>query len=890
MKKLYIITLASLLMAACAEDVETTQNDARYITFNVTDQNYLPQPVEETRSAQASPFDGEAQEFTPSNSLFNTPTEAPATTPQPAIDVTPIETDLDEDLCLITTVEDGIHLDNAAATTRGAQVTTGSSFNFGVSEFKNSDGSAISNMQNLSLSTTAQPSTSQKVNTGKTWESDAAQSSPKYDFCAYSPYLSAAANGLTLNSGNKTITYNCDGVEVANQPDLMTACASAQQYAKDGVNLDFGHRLCAVKIELGTATTGCTINSVSFSSIIKSGTVSLTDGSWSNKGTAGAYNVSGITQATQSSSEAQNVAVYLMMVPQTLSSCVLTITITDANSLQHTLKATLTDKTWDPGKTVTLTITPAAITSMTVNYPTAWGTLNRLDWQQYASGDSFGLFAVDKDGKIVIANESVTASAAGSSVNLTTTANRFYSQQYTYYIYYPYQSDLTDSGKSGYAIRQGQTTSATDADTFFGDVKSGWTVNTDQSTQANFKASDLQIAKATVSSNTLSANLTHKMGLVGVTLSAHNVYDNIVYNGNTYNSSTKKWTVSSYGTYSVWNGSTTFTSTDKPLVSGTSCYQVVKPASTTLSFTASTDETNKKYAWTKACTAIATANTYESYTVDYDVDFIAATWLFSYSGTCQQWEVPKAGKYKLQVWGAAGGGWGNHAATPGGYSYGNKTLEKGSALFVCAGGSGSGAGVGTLNSYNGGGKNSYGGGGGATHMATRTGVLSSLSSYKSSVIIVAGGGGSNGGQSAGLSGTTTCHGGFGGGTTGGWEEGSTLISYYDTNSNRVNGDVGATQSRTGSAGVQGSFGQGAAGDGKGGCGGGGYYGGSGSGGNILGERCGGGGGSGYVGGCESPANTQQGTIWGTTTFENINGGTEKGHIGDGYGKISFIPQ
>ena len=54
-----------------------------------------------------------------------------------------------------------------------------------------------------------------------------------------------------------------------------------------------------------------------------------------------------------------------------------------------------------------------------------------------------------------------------------------------------------------------------------------------------------------------------------------------------------------------------------------------------------------------------------------------------------------------------------------------------------------------------------GGGGGATHIATKPGLLSELENYKTSEIIIAAGGGGG----ANVDGTN-CHGGYGGGTCG----------------------------------------------------------------------------------------------------------------------------
>ena len=181
----------------------------------------------------------------------------------------------------------------------------------------------------------------------------------------------------------------------------------------------------------------------------------------------------------------------------------------------------------------------------------------------------------------------------------------------------------------------------------------------------------------------------HKMGLISVALADHDVYDVLYYDGNTYDASaTPKWTVNttkSSASKTTWIGSTTFSGTYTPYVSSKVCYQVVKPNTTTPSYSASVDETNKKYPWTQACTAISSANGYANYNVDYDVDFISACWEFSYGGTGRQWVAPAAGTYTMECWGASGGG---TTSTPGGkgaYTYGKISLTKNTNLYVYVG-------------------------------------------------------------------------------------------------------------------------------------------------------------------------------------------------------------
>ncbi len=120
--------------------------------------------------------------------------------------------------------------------------------------------------------------------------------------------------------------------------------------------------------------------------------------------------------------------------------------------------------------------------------------------------------------------------------------------------------------------------------------------------------------------------------------------------------------------------------------------------------------------------------------------------VFYYNGGVQSITLDP-GTYKLQVWGGQGGDSYWYAGAKGGYAVGEVTLTSKTTLYVvCGGQGGSALGVNSAYTYNGGGLNNagtsykYGSGGGATHIATRSGVLANLSSYRSSVYIVAGGG------------------------------------------------------------------------------------------------------------------------------------------------------
>lgn len=250
---------------------------------------------------------------------------------------------------------------------------------------------------------------------------------------------------------------------------------------------------------------------------------------------------------------------------------------------------------------------------------------------------------------------------------------------------------------------------------------------------------------------------------------------------------------------------------------------------------------------------------------------------YSYNGNYQTFTVPETGRYKLETWGAQGGG---TQGGFGGYSVGYVSLNKNDTLYIYIGGTTSNG----TGGYNGGGSvtdNVYGGGG-ATHIAKSSGLLSSLINNINSILIVSAGGGGEGNGYAG---------GSGGGNTG------------------VNGtgdDPGSAGTQTasgtnsgGCGGNMGSFGIGGSGSWHSeslGGGGGGYYGGaSGGGKNNNGS---GGGGSGYIGnslllnktmycyGCTESNDASTKTI--KTTCHNSTPTENCAKEGNGYARITLV--
>lgn len=260
---------------------------------------------------------------------------------------------------------------------------------------------------------------------------------------------------------------------------------------------------------------------------------------------------------------------------------------------------------------------------------------------------------------------------------------------------------------------------------------------------------------------------------------------------------------------------------------------------------------------------------------------------YAYTGAVQYVTLPK-GVYKLEVWGAQGGSCSSYYGGAGGYSVGVLALTANTTkLFVYVGGqptTSTSSSVTIAGGFNGGGKarcHSYSGtktycqaGGGGSDIRIGTDSLYAR-------VIVAGGGG--GSASANAKKTK-----YGGGTSGGSPQ------------------SGYAASQT-SAGNNGSFGVGADGYISGsnykyasGGGGGGWYGGGAINKNSdsTNYRSYNGGGSGFVWtGSNAPSGyllgseyylTDASTIAGNASMPSTSGGTETGHTGNGYARITAI--
>ena len=303
---------------------------------------------------------------------------------------------------------------------------------------------------------------------------------------------------------------------------------------------------------------------------------------------------------------------------------------------------------------------------------------------------------------------------------------------------------------------------------------------------------------------------------------------------------------------------------------------------------------------------------------------------FDYTGDEQMFVAPKTGTYKLETWGAQGGSITQSLISNygylkdnysedlpggyGGYSTGTSKLNYNSKIYINVGGAGTSSATGQVDStYNGGGTGGGGicgdrrigsSGGGSTHIATKSGLLSTLENYKSSILSVSGGGGGAYAQLYHPSGAQT----YGpGGNAGGYLGTSPniiyAISFCGSAPSGGTQSVGGTNYSFYQCGLFDSeednskFGSGSYAKSDGACisgsgGGGGYFGGG------AGGYTGGGGGSGYISNtsltdkhmacynCETSNEESTKTISVTCASETPT--TDCAKIGNGYARITYL--
>lgn len=575
------------------------------------------------------------------------------------------------------------------------------------------------------------------------------------------------------------------------------------------------------------------------------------------------------------------------------------------------------DQVWQPGKSVIYKLSASAINTLSnpdVIFPdnTEWTKVG-YPKSSFEAGDAIGLYAVSKDGLVVIPNVKLTKGQDG--IWKTENNQRFlFTTNYSYFAYYPYRNspDPLDVNVN-----------AATADEFFKDKIAKWEPAKDQKEESALVSQDLQVASGVIKADasTLEFKMDHQVSLAVLTLSDKKIPVTCYFKDNSYmyyyGDKTIKPNISKTEGEQTLTASTDFDGNVPYCVTKGTKYLQVIPLGVPTSFKAGNpnDDTRTHWGFVKSYSLTPTESTPQQLSIQADPAFINGVRDFAYDTRynpvtgagagheiefIQEFVVPEDATYKLECWGAssqkhtAWEGY-NYPDDGGGYSKGNAKLEEKNTLYICVGGEG--IRNSTINSsywfggyfgYNGGttGRNGNGGGwgscggGGATHIGFKKEMLTAFKNdYDTQLIMVAGGRGGD------------CYnyiGGHGGGDTAGAmdsNKGKTVISNYDGNGNFIDPKnsiknipywylfgAGISPRDSGSGmrhacgGAGGGFWGGWASDRPD------YYG-------------SGGGGTGYVNKAFLVSEAQ--TIAGNVQFDSPNGVKESGHKGNGAAKISW---
>ena len=738
-------------------------------------------------------------------------------------------------------------------------------------------------------------------------------------FHAFAPYSAGSTSPLSFTpdvDGEKTqIKYIAltGKEEIKAQPDLILATAKGSQ-SDNALDLNFNHALTAVTFAIDkdladVLGAGKKLTSITLSGIPNEGTYDLAvmkgEGNaapeWQFAQDGGSYKTGTYTFDLKD----QNIVTgkdfaltsdnnTLMMIPQTLPESAKLNFQFELDGVLQSLIIDMKDQVWQPGKSVIYKLSAKAINTLSnpeVIFPdnTEWAKVG-YPKSSFEVGEAIGLYAVSKDGKVVIPNVKLTKGQDGNWK--TENDQRFlFTTNYSYFAYYPYRNSPDP---------QDVNVNAATADEFFKDKIAKWEPAKDQKDKSALVSQDLQVAKGVIKgdASTLTFNMAHSMGLAVLNLKSKEVPVKRTFTTNNYTYYFPKFE----GRVTTKPATTEYTDATEKMTIGVSknfegnipylasptesrYMQIVKPV-TDVAFKAAETSVDKRDSWgileKDKNTFNVAKNSVSAKDITADAEFYNFSRYYTLKKEVETFTAPEDGDCKLECWGANGG---STTGKGGGYTYGSlKNVAKGKQLFVCVGGKGQdqlSAWNVAQGGYNGGGTGGYGyavsgggGGGGATHIALTTGLLTQfVDTYSSQLLMVAGG-------AAGCSwGTNDSRAAFGGGEEGGMA--------YNPLYNRNDGIAGQNpprerfgQGQNGRNGTYNNQGQeGNSGGGGGFCGGYSVY--------AVGNHTNatGGGGSGYV---NTKLLEDAKTIAGNTKFQSPTGIEELGHQGDGAAVITWF--
>ena len=868
-----------------------------------------------------------------------------------------VPTPFGKPLYLHSVVQETADLQQAAAITRGAMqdgTTLDNTYynnSFGVTAISTNNGTNTALFTNQKASKNNEDIWEIEDKTNSRWPFDALVS-----FHAYAPFNDATDGMWSVTTDAEKVktkikyTAKSGETEIPAQPDIVVATnAESRSVSSDdkAVELKFSHALTAVNFAISKdltdifqtgASDGSKLKSITLSGIPNEGTCELTAKAGDPQTPSQIWTfdteADGTTKKTGSytflledkdikvgesyaltSNKDKNI---LMMIPQKLNGtkAQLTFVLDIKGKGDQKFTFDLSNQTWLPGTSVTYKLSASAVNHLEnaeVKFPDSWKDTEQVKYSypktDFAAGESIGLYVVNSKNTIEEANLKLTRNQDGKWMPENNDTKFLKLKGYKYFAYYPYNTTAPTVDVK------------TDkADEFFKDMITNWNPVQEQKTKDILLSQDLQVGEGVIDgdASTLTFNMEHSMGLAVLNLKSKEIPEKRIFLNNDkytyyypdiegrYNTKPKKGDYTDYPKKIAVQASTNFTD-NIPYNSSSETekkyLQIVK-ANQDVVFKAADQEETNRTAWGFSEPSKSTFNVAKNSCMTKDIESEAEFYYFShywkYTGKIETFTAPEKCDYKLECWGAQGGGIINQGnkVTPakgGGYSYGTlKNVGKGKQLFVCVGGQGT---AGTRNlknasgGYNGGGKGGYGvknangqillsggGGGGATHIALSAGLLTQfVDKYQTQLLIVAGGAA---GYSNVPNNNTNINAAYGGGVNGGPGMNTVTNATYTVAGQKPTRErFGKGQDgRNGITGTN-NGGEGNSGGGGGFCGG---YSDQRTGSNTNGI---GGGGSGYV---NTSLLVDAKTIAGNQQILKPNGVEETGHLSHGEAVITWL--
>lgn len=397
----------------------------------------------------------------------------------------------------------------------------------------------------------------------KTWPLDCSVS-----FYAYAPYndasLSLQGNDAVVK--NKTIHYTANTVDLSKQPDFIVAKSESNAFtsktANKAVNLSFSHALTAITFSISADMIPGTVKSITVSGVYGQGDYDFSTGNWIRLANPSSTYVIKLNDDDASVKAGESKALTdknsaLMMIPQDFdanATAKVSMEFNDGKK-DKTVSFSLNGTSWKAGNHITYVLSSSKITTLkmgSLDYPDGWKSVSQIrtayDPNDPNSSVSAGLFVVNEKNNVIAANVKLTliSTSSGTSLSLPADSKLKFSPQYNYFVYYPYQDQVSLRGLP--VVNNTHICDVSSSTKFFADAIATWKsskITADQSTLKMMNDCDLQIGKASLDEDgcSVSFKMEHAMGLAVLNRESKSV--------------PKHYILSGYPSYTWDNGTTT---------------------------------------------------------------------------------------------------------------------------------------------------------------------------------------------------------------------------------------------------------------------------------------------------------------------------------------------